>query len=196
MPHSLVTWCCLSVLWIGLSTSQCWAQTPAPAVQTTFALPLADKTTAQAVLLPTANGQAYLVYATPKGQLGFYLLNPTSPTPTPDPVPPVPPQPTRPKIAVVENPLTTTLEQRQVLSTPSWRDQASKKHDFIGIIPSDVIEKGTSKPPASLVPFLDRASTHNLPWVILCDQTGTIIWEGQLPTSAAELSALITKYGG
>jgi hypothetical protein len=28
------------------------------------------------------------------------------------------------------------------------------------------------------------------------DAAGTIIWEGQVPTTAAELAALIAKYGG
>jgi len=69
------------------------AQTPAPAMQTPFQLPLTDKTTAQAVLLPTLNGQAFLVYATPTGRLGLWTMSQTNPTPPPEPQPIPPPTP-------------------------------------------------------------------------------------------------------
>jgi len=178
----------------------CWAQTPAPATQTQFTLPLANKTSAAAVLLPTQAGQAYLVYATPTGKIGLYLLTST----TPDPIPPLPPEPPVPPvpgpqrltIAIVEDPATTTVEQRQVLADPTWRNLAAEKHDFRGIIPADVIEKGTGKPPASLAPFLDRAKLHALPWCMFTTTAGVILYEGPLPTTAAELIAIIHRYGG
>lgn len=75
-------------------------QTPAPAVQTQFALPLADKTTATAILLPMPTPGAWLVYATPSGKLGLFQVTPASPDPNPDPTPvpptPVPPTPVPP----------------------------------------------------------------------------------------------------
>ena len=189
----------------------CWAQTPAPATQTQFTLPLANKTSAAAVLLPTQAGQAYLVYATPTGKIGLYLLTSTTPDPIPPlppepppvPPPPVPPPPVPPvpvpqrlTIAIVEDPATTTVEQRQVLADPTWRNLAAEKHDFRGIIPADVIEKGTGKPPASLAPFLDRAKLHALPWCMFTTTAGVILYEGPLPTTAAELIAIIHRYGG
>jgi len=69
------------------------AQTPAPAMQTPFQLPLTDKTTAQAVLLPTLDGRAFLVYATKTGSLGLWTMSQTNPTPPPEPQPIPPPTP-------------------------------------------------------------------------------------------------------
>jgi hypothetical protein len=177
-----------------------FAQTPAPKTNVAFPIPLADATTAQAIFLPAPSGNAYLVYATSSGKLGSFLLSPITPEPGPlppvPPVPPVPPAPTTLTIAIIENPAATTLQQRDVLSALEWRKAAAEKHNFLGIIPSDLIEKGTGKPPASLAPFLDRAKLHNLPWCIMSDAAGKILWEGQLPTSPAELNALIKRYGG
>jgi len=192
---------------IALSVATAPGQTPAPAIMTQFSLPLADKTTAAATLLPTQNEQAWLVYATGNGKIGIWTLAPTSPSPNPippippEPIPPVPPVPPIPipqklTIAIVENPTKTTPEQRAVLANPTWRKLSTEKHDFRGIIPTDVIEKGTGKPPTSLVPFLDRAKLHNLPWCMFTTADGRILWEGQLPTSAKELAALIQRYGG
>ena len=191
---------CLSLLLIAALMPQSSGQTPAPAPQTPFNLPLTDKTNATAILLPTHDAQAWLVYATPSGKIGLYLLTPATPQPTPDPtpppVPPIPPVPQKLTIAIVEKPAKTTNEQRQLLMDPTWRKLATEKHDFRGIIPDDVVEKGTGKPPASLVPFLDRARQHNLPWVMLAAPDGTIIWEGTLPPIGGDLKALIRKYGG
>jgi hypothetical protein len=181
-------------LLIALSTARSQAQTPAPATNTPFSFQLTDKTTATAVLLPTTDGQAYIVYATSTGKLAFYLLTPLSPTPPPDPKPTPPPTPTKLTIAIVEDPAKTTVEQRQTLSDPTWRDDAAKYHNFKGIIPSNLIEKETGKPPADLSPFLDRAKKANvLPWLMLADPAGRIIFEGPLPSTPA-LKALIAKY--
>lgn len=182
------------------------AQAPAPAIETPFLLPLVDQTQVQAVFLPTLEGRVYLVYATKSGNLGLWTMTQTvSPSPLPPippeprppvpPIPPIPPLPQRLTIAIVEDPLSTTPEQRQVLVDPTWRNSAKEKHDFKGIIPSDLIDKETGKPPPSLSPFLDRAKLHSLPWVMLTTKTGDIVWEGNLPT-AAELKNLIVKFSG
>ena len=188
------------VSWLMLTAGQAISQTPAPATNVPFVLPLADGSTAQARLLPTHDGEAWLVYATSSGKLGIFYLSPTKPDPGPNPPPPPPPPPppvpTKLTIAIIENPATTTQEQRQVLADPAWRQAAAGKHTQLGIIPNDVIDKSTGQPPARLVPFLDRAKLHNLPWIIFTNAAGTIVWEGTVPTTAAELAALIAKYGG
>lgn len=181
--------------------------TPAPATQTNFSLPLSDGSTATARLLPTTNGEAWLVYATSSGQLAAYYLTPHQPVPpptppTPDPPTPLPPppdpqpQPTRLTIAVIENPETTTNAQRAVLTNTTWSTAATAKHTFLGIVPDDVIDKTTGLPPPRLAPFLARAKLHNLPWILFADPNGVIVWEGTVPTTATELTALIAKYGG
>ena len=84
---------CLSLVCFAPPLSETTAQTTAPAVYQTFTLPLADKTTAQAFLLPTLEGRAFLVYATPTGKLGLWTMTPTNQTKPPDPPPPPPPPP-------------------------------------------------------------------------------------------------------
>jgi len=182
--------------WLMLTALTALAQTPNPALQTPFVLPLSDGTIAQAQILPGPNAQAYLVYATKTGQLGLWTMTQTDPTPPPDPIPPIPPQPTKLKIAIVENPATTTQAQRSVLASKSWRDLVVDRHELVGVIPNDVIDKRTDQPPPRLAPFLDRAKQHNLPWIMFTDEQGNIIWEGQVPTTASELSNLIKQHGG
>jgi hypothetical protein len=95
----------------------------------------------------------------------------------------------------VEDPQTSTIEQRQILAEPTWRKLAAEKHDFRGILPANLIKKGTGKPPALLAPFLDRAKGHALPWCMFTDSGGRILWEGPLPATAKELTSLIQRYG-
>lgn len=182
--------------WLTLAAAAALAQPPALAPSVPFTLPLTDGTMAQAQFLPTQNGEGWIAYATNSGKLATYYLTPTRPGPQPDPIPPVPPQPTRLTIAIVENPAATTQPLRAVLASPEWREEAAAKHNFLGIIPNDVIDKKTGQPPPRLAPFLDRAKTHDLPWVMFTNAQNVILWEGQLPSSATELKNLIKKYGG
>jgi hypothetical protein len=173
-----------------------FSQTPAPALQTAFTLPLTDSTTATAIILPMQDGQAYLVYATNAGKLGVYYLTPSSPNPPPPPPPPPPPIVQKLTIAIVEDPLTTTLEQRTLFSDPAWRKLATDSNNFKGIIPNDIKEIKTGLPPADLAPFLDRAKLHNLPWIMFTSAKGVILWEGNPPSTKEEMILLIHKFGG
>lgn len=188
-------------------TSNLLAQTPAPKTGTSFLLNLIDGTTATAVFLPMQDGQVALVYATRNGNLGLWTMTPTiSPAPqppippNPNPVPPtpVPPQPITQKlsIGIVEDPRTTTLEQKAVLIDKEWRNLAVTKHEFIGLIPKDIKEKQTGLPPANLLPFLNAAKGHELPYVVFFDKAMSLVYSGPLPDSSAEMTALILKYGG
>ena len=202
MNHFGTSLFCLLTIFAGTSTLESAVPTPAPAPGVQFTLPLTDSTNGTAVLLPTHDGEAWLVYATSSGKLGTYYLipqnHPIPPTPDP-PIPPIPPTPDPPipppleklHIAIVEDPARTTLQQRDVLSDPKWRAAASSQHWFEGIIPNDVKEIKTGLPPANLLPFLERAKLHNLPWVIMCNEAGVIRWEGPLPATAEELFKLI-----
>jgi len=187
---------CLLTIFAGESTVKSATPTPAPAPSISFPLPLTDGTTATAQFLPTQEGAGWLVYATNSGKLASYYCTPTKPGPDPQPIPPPPPPPGKLTIAIVENPAQTTQQQRTVLSDPNWRNLAKEKHDFLGIIPNDLIEKATGQPPPRLAPFLERARGHNLPWIMFADDQGFIVWEGQVPTTSTELINLIKKYGG
>ena len=191
----------------GFLDNAALSQTPAPEVQTLFNLPLTDKTTAQAVILPTLDGQAFLVYATSAGRLGIYCLipttapEPTPPTPlppTPIPPTPIPPTPITQKlyIAIVENPRETTQEQKAVMVDKEWRSLAVDKHNFIGLIPSEIKEIKTGLPPASLLPFLNAAKGHNLPCIVIFNKSMSLVYAAELPVTSAEITAIIHKYGG
>jgi hypothetical protein len=52
------------------------------------------------------------------------------------------------------------------------------------------------KPPADLVKYLQLSGGKPAPQVFLVDETGAIRFQGEAPTKAADLIALITKYGG
>lgn len=184
---------CLLILCAITSTSKSADDIPPPATNLTFTLPLADTTDAQAIVLRAPELRYHLIYATSTGEMAVWTLTPSNVPIPPDPIPPVPPLPDKLHIAIVENPLTTTQAQRQVLAAPAWRAHAKKDHHFLGVIPHNLKDKRTGQPPAHLQPFLDRAALHNLPWIIFANDAGTIIWEGPLPPSAKELENLIPQ---
>ena len=177
------------------TTAPVAGQTPAIKPFTYFALPLTDDTIANAILLPAADGQAYITYATSQGGLVVYRVTGMEPGPNPVPPPVPPPTPTKLTIAIVEDPRATTKQQRDVLADKAWRKLAKEKHDFLGIIPKDLTDRKTGQPPPRLAPFLERAKLHDLPWVMFTDPTGAIIWEGPLPPIGGDLCALIRTYG-
>jgi len=172
---------------------QARAQTPAPATFTQFAIPLTDKTIANAIILPAADGRAYLVYSTATGKLAILWI---SATPQPPDIVPPPPVPTKLKIAVIEDPLKTTPAQRQLLTNPAWRTPAATNHNLIGIVPQDLIQPETGKPPASLRPFLDATRGKPLPRLVLADQNDTILYNELLPGTAQAINDAIKRYGG
>jgi hypothetical protein len=167
---------------------------PTPAIRplVAFAVPLSDGTTATAIVFPTQPGQACLVTVAATGQVATYTITPTPPPPNP----PTPPTPTKLSIAIVENPATTTPAQAAVLGAKEWRELAASKHQFLGIIPSDIKEATTGKPPAYLQPFLDAAAGNPLPWLLMSDPSGKLLYTGPLPTTAQAMTELLKKYGG
>ena len=182
--------------WLLVTGNPPAAPTPAPALHQQFMLPLANKTTATAVVLPAPKGNTYLVYATKSGKLGYWLMTPTDQPIPPDPIPPPPPEPTRLTIVIVENPERTTQKQRDVLADKGWRDVAQSEHDFLGILPIDLIDKRTGKPPPRLAPFLNLARGKELPWAIFVNSDSAIVWQGHLSESPEEFLELLQKHGG
>ncbi|KKK58925.1 hypothetical protein LCGC14_3039520 [marine sediment metagenome] len=169
---------------------------PTPELEKSFSMILSDGTKSTAVFLPAENGNLYLVYATQRGNLGFWTLTKgTGPIP-PDPDPPPPPEPTRLTIVVIENPERSTQIERDILADDQWRGLAMEKHNFLGILPVDLVDKRTGKPPTLLAPFLNLAKGKELPWMILGDDAGKVIWNGHLPESKEAVTNLIKQYGG
>jgi len=182
--------------WLLLTGFAAAASIPFPATQTPFTLPFSDGTTTTAVLLPIDADRMWMVYATPDGKIGFWMMSRSTDPIPPDPIPPPPPEPTRLTICIVEDPERTTQTQRDVLVDEGWRGLAMEKHDFLGICPADLIDKRTGKPPPLYAPYLNLAKGKKLPWVILGDDHGKVIWQGSLPDSPAKFLNLIEKYGG
>ena len=193
MNHYLVKAVLILLLSIGSTCGASAADQNQPATLTPFKLPMQSGKDATAQLLPVTSDRSYLVYATPEGELGIWVLTRSVDPIPPEPIPPIPPLPDKLNIAIVENPLTTTQAQRNVLASPGWREQANKNHTFVGIIPDNVKDDRTGKPPAHLLPFLVRAKTKTLPWVMFADDAGRIVFEGPLPATADELINLIPK---
>src|SRR5512143_1456158 len=54
----------------------------------------------------------------------------------------------------------------------------------------------TGRPPADLVPYLNRARGKTLPWAILVGEDGKARYEGTLPATPAELLSALRKVGG
>ncbi len=172
--------------------------TPAPAPNVRFSLPLTDGTTAQAAIIPTTDKAAALIYATPRGELVWYILTGTTPPPPipPPPPPPVPPPPTPTKlqVGIVEDPEKTTPDQARVLLNREWRDYVTKTQTLVGVIPNAIIDKETNKPPALLVPFLTAAAGKTLPRLIALDLSGRIVLDLSLPETAAAIAAALKPY--
>lgn len=193
MHHLTIKLCSLLILSLSLTTGSYANEPPDPATRSTFTLPLQNGKEATAELLPVTSDQMYLVYATPTGELGVWTLSRSVDPIPPDPIPPVPPFPTKLFIAVVENPLTTSQAQRHVLADPGWRKKAIESHNFLGVVPSDLVDKETGGPPAHLRPFLKQAASRKLPWLIMCDQSGRIVFESEVPETVEEMEALIPR---
>jgi hypothetical protein len=163
--------------------------TPAPATGQQFALPLSNQTTAAAIILPGRENTHWLVYATPNGQLAAWQLSPPGPSPEPQPTPP-PPTPGPLRLAIVENPTTTTPLQRGIIANPAWRNHIPSPHIFIGAIDSQIIDPQTHQPPEELRPFLTAAAGHALPCVVLLADDGQVYRVVPLPKSAGEILTL------
>ncbi len=182
--------------WLLLIVPTAAAAVPTPAPMKPFALPLSDGTTTEAVLLPIDADHMWMVYAQRDGKIGFWRMSRSLDPIPPDPVPPPPPEPTRLTIVIVEDPERSTQVERDILADDEWRGLAMEKHSFLGIIPVDLIDKRTGKPPPLLAPYLNLSKGKELPWMILSDDAGNVIWSGHLPESPEAVTDLIKRYGG
>lgn len=166
--------------------------TPAPLPASNFSIPLADGQTATAAILPTRDGQAFFVYSTPTGQLGSYLMTPTtSPAPQPNPQPQ--PQPTPPPTPTATALLFVTVTE----STPAaigpelqqWLD--ANKSKAICLTVAQVAKPDT--PPEALS-WIGATAGHPYPYAFIADQTGRTLWHGQPPADAAAMIALLASH--
>lgn len=68
------------------------------------------------------------------------------------------------------------------------------------IADKDVMDGATNRPPADLVPYLERAKGKKLPqlFIVVKDgqDAGTLVYQGDLPASPAQLIKLLEEVGG
>lgn len=154
---------------------------------TPFTLPLADKTTATAVFLPTVDGQAYLVYATPTGNLGLWTMTPTATQP---PKPPIdPPKPPVTSVSVI------TITETDAAALPSLvqahlDSTGGSYFAFTVAMVSDV------SPPTNSLVWIGRSAGKNYPYTFIATSTGEILWQGPTPIRVAEFLARVKNPKG
>ena len=185
MNHSKTRLSCLFCMCFALLVGQTTAQTPAPAPNVSFAIPLTDKTTATAIVLPGPNTQAWLVYATPSGKLGLWILTPTSPTPQPEPPPPVPtpppdPPPTPPP---VDGPfsLITVTETTPATLPPAVAAFLTKTNSTYCAYTVAMVE--LRNPPPGALLWIGRTAGKTYPYSVVVRADQSIRWQGPTPQS-------------
>ena len=118
-------------------------------------------------------------------------------SPDPPPTPPTPPTPTPSKlwVTVVEETGDRTIEQGRIYTSDelhAYLDQ--HKHQW-RIVDDDVTDED-GRTPEGVATYLARARGKPLPWVILSDANGAVLWEGTLPESDDALLETLKQYGG
>jgi hypothetical protein len=183
---------CLSLAAVLCFATHCAAQTPAPANNQPFLIPLADSSLATAVILPGPTSLPYLVYATPTGQIGLWTLtpptNPQPPTPPTPPQPPTPPTPPTPPPVVNIIVVTAATPAAADASISAW--VAAHGGTFYAYTVEMVSD---DNPPPNSLKWIGRTAGKPYPYAFAADAAGTILWQGPQPkTSAALIEAIET----
>ncbi len=119
--------------------------------------------------------------------------------PGPNPVPPIPPDPivtpTKLTIVYIEESSDNVAGRGALFANAELAKRVKDKGHRWRV--ADLNVMGTDgKPPADLVPYLNASAGKVAPQVFLVDEAGKVRYQGDAPVKAAELLALITKYGG
>jgi hypothetical protein len=173
---------------ILVSATVALAQTqPTPAAGQRFALPLSDGTQGQAFFLVGPDRTAYLVYATPGGQLVVLTIGGQNPQP------PVPPQPTiHKRFVIIENPASTTPSQRAILADPMWRKTTLERRTFAGIIPHDAIDSETGEQPTRFAAALRTAAGQPMPIIVWLNDDDSVAGTTPLPDTKEATRSLLS----
>jgi hypothetical protein len=124
-------------------------------------------------------------------------------SPSPSPEPPTPPKP-KPApyvgkwfLVVVEETEAAAINRGQYFGDPELkRYLTGKLAERPTIVDRDIVDGRTNKPPADLVPYLDRAKGKSLPQLYVVGEKGERILEGDLPPTPAGLLDALRKVGG
>lgn len=120
------------------------------------------------------------------------------PAPPPPPVPPTPPAPVGPTklfVVVVEETAQLAANRGQMFGDPSLTALMKAKGHQWRIVDKDVAG-ADGQPPADVKGYLARAAGKTYPQVFLVTPDGRLMYQGDLPASAAQMQALLMKAGG
>jgi hypothetical protein len=125
--------------------------------------------------------------------------DPKPPDP-PGPIPPDPPKPppgpiTKAWVVVVEENTQASAIRGLYFADPALKDYIVKKGWKFRSTDKNV-KDASGNTPADLKPYVDIAKDKTLPWLFVIDQSGKLPYEGALPSSPAEMLALLKKIGG
>jgi hypothetical protein len=118
----------------------------------------------------------------------------TSPDPPTPPTPPTP-TPTRLWVTVVEETADRTIEQGRIYTSDHLHTYLQAHQHKWRIVDDDVTDEDGAIP-GGVATYLARARGKPLPWVILADATGVVLWEGTLPETDDALLETLKQYGG
>jgi hypothetical protein len=116
----------------------------------------------------------------------------------PGPVPPDPQPvvtPTKFRVYVIEETSEAAGNRGALFASATLAQHMRDKGHSWRIVDKDVVGVD-GKPPADLVPYLDRSKGKTLPQVFLVDADGKVRFAGDMPTKASDLVELLKKYGG
>lgn len=184
MPNFIIKPFCLLILFSLNLTGTSFAQAPLPQPALPFHLPIADGTSATAVYLPTADGQASIVYATKNGHLGLLTItSKPNPTPTPTP-PPEPPKPVQLSIVTVSE--TTPAELPADVKSKLAETRGTYHAFTVAMVAID-------EPPTNALRYIGLSAGKSYPYTFLVDVDGKIHWQGPTPSTAAAFLELLSS---
>ncbi len=185
MRHYPVNLFCLFLSLTLTPTAWCDQPTPGPQINTRFTLPLADQTTAEAVILPTTDGAAVMVYATKSGRIAFWQMTTTDRPLPPDPKP-TPPPPARP-LSII----TITPAVAATLPTETASQLAAIGGSYYAYTVAMV---ATENPPPNSLSWIGRTAGKTLPYTFLATADGVTVWEGPTPANATAFIDLLNRF--
>lgn len=114
------------------------------------------------------------------------------------PDPPVPPKPITSQklwIVVIEETADATAARAALWTDEALSKRMAEKGHRKRLLDKDTISK-SGQPDRAVKSFLDRAQGKQLPYLVLTDMDGTVVWEGAFPQTAPALIELLGKVGG
>ena len=119
------------------------------------------------------------------------------PDPGPGPTPPPDPTPVpigKAWLVLIEESADATAERGKMIADKDIVGFVKSRGWRWRIADKDVVD-ASGKPPADLVPYLERGKL-GLPRLTILAESGKVLWEGKPPSTAPELLSLLKKVGG